>query len=79
MHYTSNYLLFIPAVGSLFLTLSLLGSRVKNQLVDIVSDIKSVANGELDIRRIEKWKQRKDEFGLIANNLGLMSKRILVM
>jgi methyl-accepting chemotaxis protein len=73
---TRNYYLFIPAVGSLLLTLSVLSYAIKKPIQDIESNIKTLTDGDLNVELIEKWKDRKDEFGLIAINLTLMSERL---
>ena len=71
-----NYYLFIPAVGSLLLTFNWLAYAIKKPIIDIEGTINKITEGELDSNDVEKWKNRKDEFGMIAKNLTIMTDRI---
>ena len=69
---TWNYLLFIPAVGSLMFTVYLVAIGVKKPARDLEKALQLIASGQLEGIDTKKWENRKDEFGLIAKNLQQM-------
>lgn len=73
---TMNYLLFVPALGSLFLTFYLLAKNIKKPIVEIEETIQQITNGNLDSENVKKWSTRNDEFGAIARNLDVMSNKL---
>lgn len=73
---TNNYYLFIPAIIGLLLTFNWLAYSIRKPIRDIERAINKITEGHLDVALIDKWKNRKDEFGHIANNLIVMSSKL---
>jgi methyl-accepting chemotaxis protein len=73
---TMNYLLFVPALISLFVTFTFLSKKIKKPINSIEKNIKEIANGKLETSQIQDLKKRKDEFGLIVENLDDMNDKL---
>ncbi len=72
-----NYFLFIPALGSIFLTFYFLTRLIKKPFGNIEQIISKFSNGELNIDIDDKLKNDKTELGKIANSIENVSQTLL--
>lgn len=73
---TWNFLLFVPALLSLFLTVYILVKIIKKPIANFNVIISHFANGNLSIDNLDEWTNRKDEFGQISTNLKTMGQQL---
>jgi methyl-accepting chemotaxis protein len=66
---TRNYVLFVPALLSLFVTFSLLTNRIRKPISTMEKNFKEISSGNLDILIADNLKISKDEFGLIYTSM----------
>ncbi len=71
-----NYYLFIPALIALFMTFTFFARGIRKPINDIEYNLKEIAQGKLETDQIQKLKNRKDEFGLIVNNIDEMTDKL---
>lgn len=68
--------LAIPVMVSLFITFALLSSKIKKPMRMIESTINNISNGVLNSETSDNLANERDEFGLISNNLKIMTDRL---
>jgi methyl-accepting chemotaxis protein len=73
---TNNYLLFIPALATLFLTFSFLTNRIRKPIRNIEHNLKEIAKGKLNTSQIQYLKNRNDEFGSIVQDIDEMNTQL---
>ncbi|MFT3739758.1 MAG: methyl-accepting chemotaxis protein [Breznakibacter sp.] len=73
---TFNFLLFIPALLSLFLTLYALMMLIRKPISTLETKLSEIAQGQLNVEIDEKLKNQKNEFGLISNNILNMASQL---
>ncbi len=73
---TRNFLLFIPALGSLFMTVYVLLLLIRKPIRELENKIAEIAQGNLNIRIDKKIISQRNEFGLIGTNISMMSEKL---
>ncbi len=73
---TQSYILFIPALISLFLTFTFLVNNIRKPINSIEQTLKKIAKGQLNTKQIRHLKSRNDEFGLIVKNIDEMNEQL---
>ncbi len=73
---TRNYILFIPALLSLFMTIYALVLLIRNPIKELENNIAQIAQGNLKVTIEDKIKNQNNEFGLIGRNISKMSDQL---